>query len=491
MKKRSRAKAALPSASPSTSPAFMPVGIPTCHAFVKQWHQWIHKRVAQVFKRNKERIPDTVQRVRCRLLEKDAIFRWFFKHLKDELVDRPQAERILRIQNICFIGALPPAVGTRKDPATALWRISDLLAYAKYDHERYHYRAQDHTIDSDKALWMLGYPAGDYTPLQSMWRQGRIQPAELTQHECRRRGQVGAKPSECPECVRGLALLKARGASLAHDWTTSEGRAAAAKMRWNDSQFTEYLRFWRNMNRVYDVPAYIMRPVLRGGMPMGIDAGLLKYVHIIIKNEVVNEFKRLTRQDDLPRMVLNDGLSPGDGLVGEVAFDSDGEEGSREKVVCDGTALQAMQGVEHRSDVEILLSSSNLSEEELDAVRMVDLMEMTVKQFAESKGVPVQKAHRIRTEALRKMRESASSLSDVTDQVARVCDAYDCSPEDLFGSATVGSVVRARTDFFGSLAARGVSVHDMAARFSYPEERVAAAVHRWESRQAASPAPAG
>lgn len=464
----------------------MPVGIPTCHDFVRQWHQWIHKRVSNCFKRNKERIPDTVQRVRCRLLEKDAIGRWFYKHLKDELVDRPQAERILQVTNIAFIGAVKPVHGKRSDPSS-LWRVSDLLAYAKFDHERYYYRSQDHTVDSDRALWLLGYPAGSYEALQSMWRQGRIQPAELTQHECRRKGTVGAKPSECPECVRGLALLRARGVSLADDWSTESGRAAAAKMRWNDSQFDQYLRYWRNMNKIYEIPAYIMRPVLRTGSPHGIDAGLLKYVLIIVKNEVVNEFKRLTRSDDLPRMVLNNGMSPGEDVAGEMAFDSDGEEGSGDRVAVDGSALSAMVDVERRNDIQYLLSSSNLTEEELEAIRSVDLMDQTVRQFADAQGYPVQKAHRIRAEALRKMRESATSMSDVPQLVESICDEYGCTPDELFGSAVMGAPVVARSRLFGLLHSKGMSVHDMAVRFSYPEERVAAAVSRWERQTSARP----
>lgn len=462
----------------------MPVGIPTCHDFVKQWHQWIYKRVSNCFKRNKERIPDTVQRVRCRLLEKDAIGRWFYKHLKDELVDRPQAERILQVQNIAFIGSIKPVHGKRSDPSS-LWRVSDLLAYAKFDHERYYYRSQDHTVDSDRALWLLGYPAGQYEALQSMWRQGRIQPAELTQHECRRKGIVGAKPSECPECVRGLALLRSRGVSLANDWSTPEGKKAAAKMRWNDSQCDPYLRFWRNMNKVYEIPTYIMRPVLRGGSPMGIDAGLLKYVLIIVKNEVVNEFKRLLKSDDLPRMVLNDGMSPGDGIVGEMAFDSDGEDGSGDRMPVDGSALTAMVDVERRNDVAALIAASNLTEEEMESIRQVDLMEQTVRQFAEANGYPVQKAHRIRAEALRKMRESATAMSDVPQLVDHICEEYGCSQTELFGPAVVGPPVLARARLFGVLHSKGMSVHDMSSRFDYPEDRVAAAVSRWERQGAA------
>jgi len=131
--------------------------IPTNQSFLRDWYSWTHGRVSRHFKRNKERVIDTAQNVRLRLLSKDFIGRWFFKHLTEDLITREQAEKILGGIRIAFAGSIHPVVGDRSDPES-LWRVSDILQFAKFNYDRYYYSIQNHTIDSDRMIRLLGYP---------------------------------------------------------------------------------------------------------------------------------------------------------------------------------------------------------------------------------------------------------------------------------------------------------------------------------------------
>src|SRR5271157_243586 len=94
-------------------PAFFPIFIPTNQAFLKKWYVWTAGKVARHFKRDKERCQDTAQNVRVRLLSKNFIGRWFFKHLTDEFVDKEQAEFILGGISLSFNGSIKPIYGHR------------------------------------------------------------------------------------------------------------------------------------------------------------------------------------------------------------------------------------------------------------------------------------------------------------------------------------------------------------------------------------------
>ena len=86
---------------------FVSVAIPTNESFLIQWNTWIYSKVSKRFKRDRERILDTVQNVRLRLIQKDFIGRWFFKHLTNDIVDLIQAERILGGSKIAYISKIP------------------------------------------------------------------------------------------------------------------------------------------------------------------------------------------------------------------------------------------------------------------------------------------------------------------------------------------------------------------------------------------------
>ncbi len=494
---------------------YKPVDIPTDQHFLKQYYPWTHGKVSKKFKRDKDRIPDCVQRVRCRLLQKEFISRWFFKHLKDDFVDRVEAERMLGGVPVAFVGSLRPVHGNRMDPGS-LWRITDLLGFAKFDHHRFFYSPQNHTIDSDKVLYLLGYwdpgssespNPSDYVKLQSLWRQGKLIPAEITEHECRRRGVVGSSPRECPECVHGLALLRARGLSLADNWDArgSDGKPdldriqALKRMRWNDSQVRPFLRRWRKTNNVYEMPRYIMRPYLqivagsdgkskvdsrtlsvaeKNSSPQSVDAGLLAYAEKIINNEVINGFKELSRTDDMSKMIYNNGLSPELSDSETVAFDSDSDEEHSSFVATDSSALDAFNDMERRTDIASISEKASLSPDELEVIRAVDLMELSVKQYAAASGLPSQRIHRIRASAIRKLRGARMEPMIVSKHLREVCDLHECTESDLFGPALFGPVVVARTELFARLHGAGMSEEDMADHFRYPREKVAAAIQR-------------
>jgi hypothetical protein len=454
-------------------PAFVPVPIPSNQTFLTQWHPWIHGKVSRHFKRDKERIPDTAQNVRLRLISKDFIGRWFFKHLREELLDRTQAEHVLGGAQLTFIGSVLPvdlqnsACLRRRLEATSLsseeiddvvafagsnatlrgsphvhrigqaeldkilksqcvksfvrghgcvrscpsslWRVSDLLAFARFDYERYYYSIQGHTLDSDKILRLLGCAPGRYSVLQSMQRQGRLLPSELTDHDCARKGQVGAPPSSCVGCEHGIALLRARGLSLADDWMSGPGLAAAAKLRWNDSQLSGMLRDWKKANAVFAAPQYIMRTSLKPG----VTAGLLKYAEMVIDHEVCNDFKRMRSSDDLSCTVFNKSASPEYSDSESVAWDGGGEgEEPSTRVIRDVRSLARFSDFEDAHDLARMLESANLTEEEMDALKSVDLGPLTVRQYSDRTGKAVPRVHRIRSSAMRKIRESELGVED-------------------------------------------------------------------------------
>ena len=454
--------------------SYVPVPVPTNQIFCTQWHAWVHGKVARHFKRDKERILDTAQNVRVRLLTRDFIGRWFFKHLREELVDKTQAERILGGVPITFVGSIQPFAGRRSSP-DSLWRVSDLLNFARFDYERYYYSIQGHTIDSDKVLRLLGCAPSQYSSLQSMYRQGKLLPSELTEHDCKRRGTTGLPPSACPGCEHGVSLLRSRGLSLAHDWM-GQSAAAASKLRWNDSQLAPYLRDWRKANTVFATPQFIMRTSVKPG----IIAGLLKYAEMVIDHEVYNDFKRMARSDDLSCSVLNKAVSPEYSDSESMAWESGGKDGeeSKDRVMRDTRSMSKFDAFEDAHDLARLLEAAGLSEEELDAVKHVDLGEMTVRQYAEKVGKPVPRVHRVRTSAMRKLRAGEAGLVDVHAMAYEVADRHGCTVSDMVGPGLIGPCVTARAEFFASLYDAGLSVRSIALRFAISEDRVTAAIAR-------------
>ena len=443
------------------------VAIPTNQEFLEQWHYWIHKKVSRHFKRDKERVFDTAQSVRIRLLSKDFIGRWFFKHLSDELVDASQAEHMLGRTGVMYNGAIEPVVGSRGSD-DALYRVSDLLVWANFDREHYYYSPQGHTIDSDRVLRLLGYPPGSYGILESMYRQGRLKPAELTEHAC-----TGVR--KCPGCVAGRATLRAKNLSLVDRWDDPAVESAAPKLRWNDVQLKPFLRNWRKKNRIKGPPRYIVRP--KGSR--GIDAGLLKYAQNVIDNEVVNDFKRLARSADMSMMVFNNGLSPERSNAETVAWvvDDDAER-SVEPIFCDADYMAPYDATDRHSDIRSLVQEAGLTDEEEAAVMAVDLMEMTARQYAESVGKGAQQIHSIRASAFRKLRGIRQSEDGVAEALRDVCGQYGCSPEEVLGQGLVGPCVRARTDLFSRLYDLGMTVAAISAALQYPEDRIMAAINR-------------
>lgn len=489
-------------------PAYVPVAIPTNQSFLSQWHPWVQAQVNRHFKRDKDRSYDVAQDVRVRLLAKDFIARWFFKHLTDELVDRPQAERILGGAQVTFIGALSPAEGRRSSP-DSLWRVKDLLQFARFDYERYYYSVQGHTIDSDKVLRLIGYGPGEYGALESLYRQGRLKPAELTEHRCVERVESveprdglcasdgcgrphysrgycsscyrKARVARCADCDRGRESLRARGLSLTHRWTDGASAAAAAKLRWNDSQLRPFLRAWRRTNMVRSSPLYIMRRSVKPG----VDAGLLKYAKIIIDNEVVNSFKRMARTDDVSTGVFNNGVSGEFANDETVAWEGDHEsDEGMVRVLRDVTSVRAFSAVEDRMDVLRLFGGARLDDVEAGALLDSEVGELTARELADRDGTTVQRVQRARASAIKKLRGADADDEAAAAAVREAASLYGCSPADVVGDALFGKPVLARTAACARLRALGMSVPAIAAALSLREERVAAALNRSSMRPA-------
>jgi hypothetical protein len=442
------------------TPMKFPISIPTSQSFLKQWHNWTHAQVAKRWKRDKDRIPDVVQNVRIRLLSKDIIGRWFYKHLTDEYVDRSQAEYILysgcpddrrfknliceelirphsdrswqtrlqfdilaknRIQSylnhsqskggIVFNDSLKPVFGDRTDP-NSIWKISDILEVSNFNYERYYYSIQNHTINTASILYLLGYgPKGmsmkdatkdsntewcisHFGSLQSLYRQGRMLPSEMTEHEC-------FKSPDCPMCKSGRLSLKLKKLSLAHDWKDPSITNQILKLRWNDGQLKPFLRDWKKSNKIKTTPLYIMRD----SAVQGIEAGLLKYALIMIDNAVKNEFKSLGRTDDLGFSVLNNGVSPetmdSDSIVWEKDEDS---ESSLIRTFVDIQSTQAFSNSEVRQDISKIIRLARLTDQEVDAIIGIDLSESTVRIYADKNNLSMQYVREIRSSAIKKIK---------------------------------------------------------------------------------------
>jgi DNA-directed RNA polymerase specialized sigma24 family protein len=428
----------------SSVPAVVPVTIPSTRAFLAQWHNWVSWKVSKHFKRNKERIPDTAQRARLRLLQKEFVARWFFKHLTESLVDLEQAQVILGGKSVTYVGKIVPVHGRRSSP-DSLWKVSDLLKFARFDYDRYFYSAQGHTIESAKFLRLLGYgapgpdgtwivEASDYSSLESLYRQGKIKPSELTEHECTEvmksghrtdacsvdgcdkvhysRGYCSAHYSKvrvkgCAECDSGRESLNAAGVSLVHRWNNPEVLRAVTKLRWNDKQLIPFLRDWRSSNMVKDLPKYIMRPPHDNS----VEAGLKKYAYRIIYNDVINSFKSIGRTDELSHLVLDGRLDPGSSDEESVGWESSGDaDDAPALVVRDPGASAAAGNADRRFDIKKIIEIARLSPEETEYVEQIDLGDVSPADVADLHGVPVSKVHRVRTAALLKMREAAESI---------------------------------------------------------------------------------
>jgi len=467
--------------------AYVSIVIPTNKSFTQQWYNWTYAKVVRHFKRDKERALDTAQNVRLRLLSKDFIGRWFFKHLSDELVDRSQAERILGEVSIVYIGSIFPVDipnglctnkacvrrhdqdrGCLRSCANSLWRVSDILEFAKFDHERYYYSPQNHTIDSGKFLRLLGYPETQYTLLQSMYRQGRIKPAEFTEHVC-----IGGG---CLECDHGRSILASRRLSLANNWGDPSVAVAASKLRWNDSQLKPFLRGWHQTNKVKNTPLYIMRTDRKHG----IDAGLLKYAEKIIDNEVVNDFKRMSRSNDIHSMVFNNGKSPELSDKDQVSWETDDttEEG-KTRILCDVSSFKKFQETEDIHDLERMVKACELTEEESLVITKIDLEDISIREMSNELGKPIQKIHRIRQSALKKLRAGGAGPDIITAMASKISERYGCSVSDMLSPRVcLGSAIIARAYFFDFLRMSGFSVSEVSLRYGMSEDRVLSAINR-------------
>jgi len=373
---------------------YVPIQIPTNQMFLVRWYAWTNKKVLSCYKRDRERALDSVQNVRLRLLSKDFIGRWFYKHLTNDLVDRVQAEKILDGYPIKFNSGITPVWGSRSD-AGSLYRISDLLALSKFDYRSYFYSIQNHTIDSDLVLELLGYEPGHYSALQSMYRQGRLKPSEFTEHFC--------SGSACEDCERARIHLKEKKLSLAHDWLSPESRLQAKKLRWNDSQLRPYLRNWRSRNFIKCVPDYIMRP--RGDI--GIDAGLLKYAEKVIRNTVANDFKSFSRSDDLSMLVLDSRKNPeyADGEL--LAWDGDEDSENATRIIRDTSAHLEYAAFENKRDLNTLLERAPLTINERRVIQEVDFGEKSIREVASDMDLSAVRVNKIRQNAIEKMSDKS------------------------------------------------------------------------------------
>lgn len=386
---------------------YAPIAILSNNDFLEKWNAWIIRQVASRFKRNKDRIPDVAQDIRLRLLDKDFIGRWFFNHLTDELLDLEQAAKILNVptNKILFNSNIPIANGVKRGDPQALWRVLDLLNYANFDYYRYYYSIQNHTIDTENFLSLLGYSKTNYNALASLYRQGKIFPSKFTEHNC------SGDRRTCAICEKGRQFLSKNNISLSSNWEADSLRPMVRRLRWNDGQLRPYLRHWRNLNRVFCTPEYVMRPV----GDKGVDAGLLRYVDIIIANTIANLFKKIGRTDDLEsvrngeNVPLNGGKSPVHSNQDITYYESeeDGEDLAPRRAFRDLLSSKAFESIEQKFDSNSLLELADLSDDEISTIKAIELMELTAREYSKVSTMSITRIHRTHSNALRKLRQVA------------------------------------------------------------------------------------
>jgi hypothetical protein len=489
--------------------AYHRVLIPTDVEFLNAYQNWVYGEVSKNYKRNKERIIDTVQVVTVRLLAKNFIARWFYKHLTDDLVDREQAIKMLGGSAFIFSSAksqIQPIRGNRVRSLnsalsahdTSLWRVSDLLEYAKFDFKRYFYSPQNHTIDSDKMLHLLGYEPGKYSSLQAMYRTKRLLPSEFTEHL----GCTGL--DKCSECARGKVSLYNRRLSLTHDWNDPSVAHAASKLRWNDRQVKDYLRCFRNTNIIKCVPDYVLRPDPRSVIDsyvvyhpktlhiseksptpiehrISINAGLLAYAAKLINNEVINDFKRITRTDDMGISLFNNGVSPEFGNDSVVAYTSSSAEENEhpEFEFLDASAQSQFSMFENHRDLRAIADSCQFDNETIDILNKIELGGMSVADYSDLTGVTISKIHRIRAHIMKELRIKASLVKETFDQIAhRIADKYNIEVGDILGNVRVGDCVRARTEFIMNMSVAGLDNKQISRLYNFTEAQIESALYR-------------
>lgn len=484
------------------------VSIPTDVEFLNTYHNWVYGEVSKLYKRNKERTVDTVQVVTVRLLAKNFIARWFYKHLTDDLVDREQATKMLGGSSFIMDSSksqIHPVRGYRVRSKssnlitrdTSLWRVSDILQYAKFDFKRYFYSPQNHTIDSDKMLNLLGYKPGQYSALQAMYRSKRLLPSEFTEHL----GCIGL--DKCPECMRGKISLYNKKLSLIHDWNDPAVAQAVSKLRWNDSQVIGYLRSFREENKIKCVPDYILRPDPRSVVDQFVDqhskvlsikeknptptehrisinAGLLAYASRLINNEVINDFKRITRTDDMGVSLFNKGISPEVSNDLSVGYASSSDENERPELeFLDQSAQSQFSLFENCKDLKTIANSCQFDEEATDILNKIELGGMSITDYSNSTRMTLSKIHRIREYIMKELRDKAFSIKETFDRIAHeIANKYDIEVKEIFNDVKIGNCVRARTEFIAHISSAGLNSKQISDLYGFSESQIKSAMFR-------------
>jgi hypothetical protein len=438
------------------------IDIHSTSTFLCQWHMWVEGQVRRLFKRDHERVMDMTQNVRVRILQKDVISRWFLKHMTGELVVRSEAERMLgKSLSHATYADLKPVRGKKSDPES-VWLVSDILNHAKFDRESYFYCIQDHLIDSDTVLSLLGYEPGRYSALQSLVRSGKLLPSDFTDHTC-------SKDESCPDCQMGRQALFEKGLSLSQDWNKSKH---AADLRWNDSQLRPYLRNWNGRNRIFAIPSFIVRDTNDG-----VTAGLLKYVSIIINNEVTNQFKTIRRNEE---------SSCGVGVehsTSDLVTISTSEEDLNEVIFKDPESLRPFEDLDSKRDVKALMAVIDLTDQELDVLNKVQFGEHSSNSYAKASGLNAPRVGRILNMVVNKFAQVSDPMAKPNRILHHVLHKYGVSRDELFGNDVVGLSVLARAEFFSSLYDNDMPLESISTLYNVDIDLVTAGINRHTIRE--------
>jgi hypothetical protein len=335
---------------------------------------------------------------------------------------------------------------------------------------------------------IIGYKPQAYNALKSLYMQGKLKPAELTQHDCLNIDNIN-EPKEdgsccidgcykkhfsrgyctthygqfivndCPMCEVGRQSLTDRGVSLADDW--SKNCKEASKLRWNDTQLKPFLRQWKRKNCICAVPKYIIRSAYDMSKHQGIDAGLLRYVQTIIDHEIVNKFKEYSKSNFTENMLS---------IVPPSSEERDADVYSKISKEC--YKYDSISGISAAIDLDCLIERACLSDEEFNIIKCVDLQEMTIKEYADGVHKSSIYVKKVRNGALFKLRNSNVSSVTMSKIVQHSCDEHTCIPSDVFSDIKHGPCVKARRDILVKLVDLGFSDMEISKCTGFDVDRV-------------------
>ncbi len=253
------------------------ITIPTTSEFVVENSKWITSHVSKKFKREKSRILDFKQMVILRMLKKDFVSRWFFKHLAaDEHTTLTEINKMFGY-NVSLINTINPVEGDRNDN-NSVWKIGDILKYKNYCHSRQFYSIMNNRVSSKVLLTNMGYNCTNFNTLRDKTFSGEITPFILKKK---------TKSISVDDAIQKLIEM---GLTSDANWESPALCECALSLKWDDTFLKPYVG---SEYGILHTPRFIVRNYERG-----IKEGFLKYAQFVIEHAINNQFTRMKTRED-------------------------------------------------------------------------------------------------------------------------------------------------------------------------------------------------